>query len=42
MSEFTAKVSSKGQVVIPDAVRETERINMGDYVVLQIKEVKKV
>lgn len=41
MSEFTAKVSTKGQVVIPDALRTVERIEEGDYVVLVLKEVKK-
>ena len=36
MSEFTAKVTRNGQVTIPFELRATQKIDMGDFVRLQL------
>ena len=39
MSEFTGQVQALGRVVIPKAIRETLKIDDGDYVVLTVRKV---
>ena len=41
MTEFTARVQILGRVVIPDEVRKMKGIKQGDFVTLELKNVRK-
>lgn len=40
-ASFRAKVVGDGKVTIPDEVRETEDIDIGDYVDVDIEKIEK-